>query len=343
MLLQEERTGRQNNFNLIRIYLSLSVVFFHSYELSQQEELSFLNSLFNADRAVQAFFIISGYLVMKSYLQSSSLKDFLIRRVRRIYPAYFTIIVVCTIMGALVTTYPVAQYFMSAELYRYLFANLCFLNFIQPSLPGVFTGNFLTAVNGSLWTLKIEVAYYLFVPIIVLFRTKINVHLLYAILFLSSLGYLATMKYLSVSHHNNTWLFLSRQLPGELFYFILGAWVLEFQKERWFKVMLRWIGLPCLLLLFLPLSVVTQSLLTAIVVFFLAYAIPVINYPAKEQDISYGLYIVHFPVIQVLVYYQSYSYSGFTSLLWTLAITIILALISWLYIEKPFMTKKITP
>jgi peptidoglycan/LPS O-acetylase OafA/YrhL len=330
-----------NNFNIIRIYLSLSVLMFHSHVLSQKKELSFLSLVFNADRAVQAFFIISGYLVVKSYQRSDSNKAFFIKRLKRIYPGYLAVILLCALGGAYITSYSIADYFTSPALYKYLLANISFLNFIQPSLPGVFDGNFLPAVNGSLWTLKIEVGFYLLVPLLLFFKRKMNVHFLYGGVFFLSVGFYLGMLYLYNTSHKDMYLFLSRQIPGQLFYFIPGAWVGEMDNKPWFKSLISRIGFPCILVLFLPLGAMAGSLALAFVVFFFAFSIPAINYPFKQEDISYGLYIYHFPVIQTLVYYGVYNRSAALGVLLSVACTVILAILSWVFIEKRFIIKRV--
>ena len=57
---------------------------------------------------------------------------------------------------------------------RYLGWNLAFLNFMEPALPGVFEANRFTEINGALWTLKIEVMFYLVLPLLALVLLAAN-------------------------------------------------------------------------------------------------------------------------------------------------------------------------
>jgi peptidoglycan/LPS O-acetylase OafA/YrhL len=335
---------KDNNFNLVRIYLSLSVLFYHAFELSGQKELSFLNKVFNVDRAVDAFFIISGYLIMKSYERSASNKEYFTKRLRRIYPAYLVIVTLCVLLGFLVSTYPPGEYFRSPQVYKYLLSNVLFLNFLQPDLPGVFDNNLFHAVNGSLWTLKVEIGYYLLVPLIVALRSRIKPTVLYGLLFLFSIAWYLTMLYLYDTRHAAVFLFLSRQLPGELSYFILGAAVTLFDGKPFFRKALTWLGIPAIILLFLPMGAVMEtvagSLMLAIAVFFFALRLPVLHYPFRKEDISYGLYIYHFPVMQTIIQLGVYHRSPMPGLMISLIVTVFLSLLSWFLIEKPFIMKK---
>jgi peptidoglycan/LPS O-acetylase OafA/YrhL len=331
---------KDNNFNPIRIWLSLSVLFFHVHELSQQTALGFLNKIFNGGRAVDAFFIISGYLIIKSYERSRSDKEYFIKRIKRIYPAYLTIILLCAILGFLVSRYPVQDYFRSADLYKYVLANLVFLNFIHPTLPGVFENNFFHVVNGSLWSLKVEVGYYLLVPLIVYLKSKIKFPILYGSLFLLSVLYFFGMMHLYHTTHREIFLVLSRQTPGELLFFIIGATVAEIDNRPQFRKWISRLGIPAVFALFLPLGIVAGAIIQALVIFFLAFSVPALNYRFKREDLSYGLYIYHFPVIQTLIYLGWFDRSPLCGLLASLLITTVLAALSWVFIEKPFIVKK---
>lgn len=133
-----------------------------------------LSSVFSAGVAVDSFFVISGFLIFMSYERSNSLKDYFAKRFRRIYPAYLTVIVICAILGLFFSSHSSLHQYYSIDWLKYFLSNLSFMNFLQPTLPGVFEENHMPLVNGSLWTIKAEVMFYLAVPLIFFFLSRYN-------------------------------------------------------------------------------------------------------------------------------------------------------------------------
>lgn len=214
--------SHKNNFDLLRFVFAFTVLLVHSYALSRETELHLLARFLSAELAIQGLFIVSGYLVFMSLENSRSVGDYLGKRVRRIYPAYFAVVAGCALLGALVSTSPVAQYF-SADLARYLAANLVFLNFLEPNLPGVFRGNPMPEVNGALWTLKIEVMFYAAVPVIGWLAMRLGRGRTLLALYLLAAAYVVGMDWLHRRTGSGFWLILQRQLPGQLGFFVAGA------------------------------------------------------------------------------------------------------------------------
>ena len=137
--------------------------------LNQERLLPFNYSV---DSAVQVFFLISGYLVFSSYEKSSTLKSYFSKRARRIYPAYLFVILAAAFGLYFVSQETLIDYFGLGWL-KYVASNLTFLNFAAPTLPGVFTENPTPGINGSLWTIKVEVAFYIAVPAIALLMRRL--------------------------------------------------------------------------------------------------------------------------------------------------------------------------
>ena len=86
-----DRNEARNNFGAIRLALAFLVILSHSSEMidgNRSREL--LTQVFGTisfgELAVDCFFIISGYLITKSYLSSTSALEYLVKRVLRIYP-----------------------------------------------------------------------------------------------------------------------------------------------------------------------------------------------------------------------------------------------------------------
>jgi peptidoglycan/LPS O-acetylase OafA/YrhL len=317
---------RPNNFDLTRLCLAIIVVLFHVSVLSAAPGLSYLRYL-DGGAAVEGFFVISGFLILASYERSRSLAAYLSKRARRILPAYWlsTLLCICIALA----------FSRSLHIWRFLFFNLTFLNFLQPGVPGVFSNNPATsALNGALWTIKIEVSFYLFVPVLVWLCRRFGYDLILAGFTLASIA----CRYSLASHES-----FSRQLPGQLSFFCIGALayrhLAHFRKRGW------WLLPPAILcyiatafadwfvlrLLSIPILVLTLSLL-----------VPEIKGPTRWGDFSYGTYVLHFPIIQTIVALGG-AHHSYVFLALTIILVGSLAVFSWFFVERIWLPRTQQP
>lgn len=337
-------TARGNNFDLLRLIFASSVVFWHAYTLSRQRELEPLALLFSADLAVKAFFVVSGYLVVMSCERSSSVGDYAAKRARRIYPAYAAVVVGCAIGAAFLSTVPAAGYF-SGEFLQYVLANLVFLNFLAPNLPGVFSANPWTEVNGALWTLKIEVMFYVFVPVLVLLVRRMGAGRTLIALYALSVAYSLSLGALHESSGRPIWAQLQRQLPGQLGYFVVGAafYLYEERARRCWPLLLT-VCVAAYVVAHVEggtlLGTLLEPVWLGIAVVFAARGLPHLGNFARFGDLSYGVYILHFPVIQIAVANGAFARDPWGAFAACVAVTAVLAFTSWHVIEKPFLNRR---
>ena len=153
--------GADNCFTLLRYAFALAIFCNHLCYSTGRPIFLCYGGVF-----VQGFFVISGFLTMNSYVRKDDWRDFALRRMRRILPGYVTAVLLCFLVGIVFTTLPLSEFFSNIATWRYLCANLVFMNFLQPTLPGVFDDHAMQAINSSLWTMKIEVLFYLSVPFV---------------------------------------------------------------------------------------------------------------------------------------------------------------------------------
>ncbi len=331
----------KNNFDHIRLFLAVGVFLFHTAELTQLATFEIFKSFINVTVAVHSFFIVSGFLIFMSYERSSSLKSYLSKRVRRIVPAYITVVMTLFLVLSLLSELSLASYFTSTESWSYLFANLLTLNFLHPTLPGVFESNYLPAIDGSLWTIKVEVAFYLSVPLIAYFYRWFKPTTLLSIIFIASAFYFYSMGYLAKEQNNTLFYLLQHQLPGQMLFFSAGA--LLYYNYELFKRYQHLLFITAILIYtsqsYFPVYPL-YAIALSIIVIYLATAVAFLGHIAKHGDLSYGIYIWHFPLIQVFI-----ALGVFTSNVWIafggLTLLVFLAAwLSWHLIEKPFLSKK---
>lgn len=332
-----ERLAR-NNFDLLRFLFAATVCLVHSYQLSGYRELSWIVEVLSSAVAVKAFFVVSGFLIFMSLERSSSLASYASKRIRRVYPAYFVAVMLCAIALVVVSSKGIADYYSFAWL-KYVWANLAFLNFLQPTLPGVFDNNALTAVNGALWTLKIEVMFYLAVPFFAYLFRKFTHFPVLLITYCLSVAYASSL--LSFAEHTGSGLYaeLARQLPGQLAFFVSGAFLYYFLPlfERYVGWFLGGAGLVLVADHYYSLPLFEPFALAIAVVFFGLFLF-VGNF-GKYGDFSYGLYILHFPIIQLLIVAGWFNESPAYFLGAVTTTTLIASIAMWHLVEKRFLLR----
>ena len=291
-------SSRTNNFDSIRAFAALMVIYGHSFPLSGAASPGILaNSV--QTLGLKIFFGISGYLVGMSWLKDPNLPRYLVRRSLRIFPGLALVVVLSVIfLGPLFSTLGLPRYFASKETWGYL---LNLFLYISYSLPGVFTTNtYPIAVNGSLWSLPAEFAMYLIAPMLLAARRL-------PIMALASLAFGAAGVYASTyTHHSqivvynlDIWAWL-----GVAPYFIVGSFLALRGKRP--DLQRGMAALAVLLLVGLPAAAQEFGLIFVLPYLIIALALadkPVFSNGARWGDLSYGLYIFGFPVEQVVSHF----------------------------------------
>jgi len=333
----------RNNFDILRFYFASIVVISHLIGISRVEEFKNFAVYFNTDFSISGFFCISGYLITKSYVNSISLKSYFSKRAARILPAYLFVIILCSFSFSLISSFSLSEYFNSAQLYRYLGANLVFLNSIQASLPGVFIRDgYESAINGALWTLKVEIAFYLSVPLLLLLLKRINQkHIVLIGVYLFSVIYQYVFDWYFLHTGNTLFSSLSHQFPRFLSYFVSGMalfyyfdlFIANKQKLFVFGVLFLLIGKLTNIEILTPIAL-------SCVIFAIAFSFKGLNSFAKYGDISFGIYIYHCPIINLFVYLGFYDkYNPYLVSIIFLLILFTFSFLSWHFLEKRFLSK----
>ena len=329
----------KNNFDLIRLLLSLTVFFVHSFVLSQRSELAFISIFLNSEVAVNAFFVISGFLVSMSFENSSSNSEYFVKRARRIYPAYVCVILCSVIAGFWLTNLAFAEY-LSLDILKYLAANLSFLNLIQLTLPGVFLNNYEPAVNNSLWTIRFEVVFYVVIPLLGALVLKYNKKIIFIVLFILILIASVFLSLMADNFQFIPFKLLCTILPKIFLYFICGSFLyFSYNEFKKYSVLLFIFSIPLYIIFRITDFLLFMPFVVGFIVIFVACEFHYFGNWGKFGDFSYGIYIWHCPVLQTFISFHFFEKSPYFALLLSTITVIFLAFISWHVIEKSFLKR----
>jgi peptidoglycan/LPS O-acetylase OafA/YrhL len=333
------KSSHINNLNAIRFLLAFSVLLGHMVGFfipTMQGDVWISPFRVVGLVAVECFFVISGFLIFQSWERSTSLKSFALKRGLRILPAYLAVVLGCAFGGALLTTVSMSEYFGS-DWAKYLLANIYFMNFLQGSLPGVFESASTDQVNSSLWTLKIELMFYLSVPVLAWFLRRRPIVAIPVIYFLA-LTFKFSFEQLAITSGMGILETLSRQLPGQMSYFVCGyaifRYLSEFKRRGHLLLAASIAGLLFDFGIGFPLF---RPAALAVMTMYVAFVVPHLGDMPRLGDMSYGIYIFHMPILHVLMGQFGFQSDLRISAAMSIAAVLSVAYLSWHWLEKPCM------
>jgi peptidoglycan/LPS O-acetylase OafA/YrhL len=169
MRLGDFTHGRDNNIQLLRLLAAAAVMLFHSFvftgHIAEDPVFVATGTTDSSVIGVSCFFVLSGFLVTRSWLTRPGLVVFAAARALRIYPALFVAVALSIVLAGLATGVPWREFVASPVTIDYAWRNALAWE-VRFSLPGAFATNpYPGAVNGSLWTLPVELRLYVAVAI----------------------------------------------------------------------------------------------------------------------------------------------------------------------------------
>jgi len=324
---------RKNSFDFIRLLAAVAVIFSHSFALTGHSEPG-AGTISIGAISVWIFFILSGYLISKSWDQYPRFNVFFAKRILRIFPGLVVAVLsTIAVAGLFFTSLPLFTYLFHQETFTYL--NNIFLYNSSFTLPGVFNTNiYPNAVNGSIWTLAYEFTMYLVVAIIGALRIykKIPPIAFWGTLFgLVLLMAIIGREYFSLSLF---YLTIGQMIIFALMFFS-GILMHKYEKRIKLNTWLGFTGLAAFVILSLLLPDYTALFGATL----LAYGIFAVgrhghmSWTSKYGDFSYGLYIYAFPIQQMIA---SITHTANPLKMFALSfiLTLIASILSWHFVES---------
>ena len=330
--------GRPNNFGLVRIFAAYQVLLFHaSYHLKFQ--LPWVIDRFaGLLPGVPAFFFISGLLVTASLATRGDLCQYAEQRVRRIIPGLWLAVVASIILLAGFGRLD-SDVLSNWRFPAWLASQFFFVEVFHPSFFRTFG---VGVVNGSLWTIPVEIGYYVILPVlcVIAATTRLPRQTL-SRLFLAG-GIVSFAFAIAPIDRDDTLMKILDATPLEHFHlFALGGLAyLHYVRLKAIVTGRFWLLFAAFIAMAFVVSGLpeqwsgpTIQVLLVIPVFAFAVGTKALSAP-WGWDISYGIYLFHMLIVNALVELDVLGSLGFASA--TVAVTLV-ALASWAFWEKPWL------
>ncbi|SDN70461.1 Peptidoglycan/LPS O-acetylase OafA/YrhL, contains acyltransferase and SGNH-hydrolase domains [Methylobacterium phyllostachyos] len=329
--------GRANNFGTLRLLFAALVILAHAPELVDSDRSRELltrvfGTLSFGEVAVDGFFLVSGYLITASYRAKRSFADYVMRRVRRIYPGFVVASLLCIAVVA-----PLAGGDLAALSPPETLARLALL--LMPVVPGAFADLPYPMLDGSMWTIPCEFGCYLLLGLVGTARALRRRGRYLAMLAGLSILLVLRWLFLPIGHPGDGQGSLSEMIRLSFVFACGGAFQLFADRIAYTgRGAALAAGLLLPLLFSPPLAEPAFALLGGYLIFWFAFAVRplALSRATAQVDPSYGLYLYAWPIQNLLIAWVP-GLAPWTGAALTLAAALPLGILSWFLVERPML------
>lgn len=339
---------RNRSLDVLRLIFATFVLLAHAPELTDGNRSRELFHRFSHSNmtlgnvGVDGFFLLSGYLIVQSWIRTPDLQDFFRKRLLRIVPGYVVAFVLSTIFAGLFAS-PSALAFFRGLGIPYV---LSLLSLRAPQTPPVFSGLHYADVNDSLWTIAYEFRCYMLVALLGLcglYRRRTFVAVIAGVVF--AIATSATLQQQFAWHSLEHWVGEYDQTYRLVAIYLLGVCFYLFRD--WIVFRRRYIALCMALPVYVALRRPDHlepflAMCGGYLLFYLAHASAHNRHlQFKFPDISYGIYLYGWPVESFWIW--KVHGSPWVAFLGSTIICFALGWLSWTLVEQPALRWKSRP
>ncbi|MHA8067323.1 acyltransferase family protein [Aquirufa sp. ROCK2-A2] len=354
------------NLNGLRFMAAFLVIIHHIEQLKSMfnyanywDSVPFIKII--GKLGVVLFFVLSGFLITYLILSEEnsfkkiSIRNFYVRRILRIWPLYFLIIILTFLVLPNISLFTFPNYgkeVVYSHLYLKLFLYAIFFPNLVLPLIGIVPYAFHT------WTIGTEEQYYLVWPVILKYIKKYRIAVMLFIIFsYLAFGKILTMHYSDFLPYKNV--IFAFWASFNIDCMAIGGFyaILLFQKNKWLKLIQN------NTVFYITIFFTSFLMIKAVYIpkihyefYSVLFGIIILNYASNDKigislenkvfnylgSISYGLYMYH-PIAIVLALVLCSSIGYLTNWLIypiTFILTIIIAGLSYKYLEVFFLKFK---
>ncbi len=324
----------------LRAVAVLLVLFFHT-------EFGFSGGYIGVD----VFFVISGFLITSLIIKNQQKEQFSLamfwgRRIKRIVPAAFVVVIVTLLAGAWILLPEDYEQLAESTIYQQLMlAN----HFFYQNL-NYFDGPSETKALLHTWSLAVEEQFYLVFPLLLIFLRRYSNRMaasILATLAISSFAY----SHWATNNAPSAAFFL---LPSRMWELLVGALLVyapqpKSKSQQW-QELASLVGITGILAAGLLFDATTSfpgaaalvpCVATALIIYSSVHTQTTISRLLSHKGfvfiglISYSLYLWHWPIL-ALIRYKTDQPLTTTSQFAALGLSLLCGWLSWKYIETPF-------